>query len=98
MDWLPKQKPWQASDYDDYVVYAVRALSEGKANEGQQKLAWEWIMYLTGAGERWQDMSYRVGPDGARETDFAEGKRFVGLQIRKMLTPSVTPKAATPKR
>lgn len=98
MDWKPKQHPWHAADYDALVVYAIRALADGKASDSQQKLAWEWIMYLTGAGERWQDLSYRVGPEGARETDFAEGKRHVGLQIRKMLTPAVTPQATTPTK
>lgn len=97
----PKKWPWEAADYDadGRIVYAVRALSEGKATDAQQKVVWEWMMYLTGAGERWQDLSFRYGPDGSRATDFAEGKRFVGLQLRKMLHPAVTPQAAVePKR
>jgi hypothetical protein len=31
------------------------------------------------------DLSYRPGPDGDRDTTLAEGKRFVGLQIVKLL-------------
>jgi hypothetical protein len=90
--WKPKKNPWEPPDYDDGVVYAIRALHGGVANDGQQKLAWSWIMYITGAGEEWADLSFRPGQNGDRDTTFAEGKRFPGLQLRKMLHPSVTPK------
>ena len=30
-------------------------------------------------------LSYRPGEDGRRDTDFAEGKRFVGAQVVKMM-------------
>lgn len=93
--WLPKKDPWLPADYDDDVVYAVRALKAGVANNGQQALVWDWIMYLTGAGDEFADMSFRPGEEGRRSTDFAEGKRFAGLQIRKMLHPVVTPKQPT---
>lgn len=89
--WLPKRLPYEPGDYDDDVVYAVRALFAGVANEGQQKLAWSWMMYVTGNGE-FDDLSYRPGDHGDRDTTFAEGKKFVGLQMRKMLHPLVTPK------
>ena len=93
-DWKPKSLPWEPVDYDDEVVYAVRAFWEGKALPHQQTLVREWLMYLTGAGDGFADLSFRPGSDGQRATDFAEGKRFVGLQIRKMLHPLVTPKPA----
>lgn len=95
-DWKHKALPWEAADYDEKVVYAVRALSLGEALPHQQQLVWEWLGYITGAGDGHQDLSFRPGPDGQRATDFAEGKRWVGLHIRKMLHPSVTPKAVTP--
>lgn len=91
MSWKPKKDPWNPADYDDDVVYAVRAMNLGQANEGQQKLAWSWLMYVTGAGDEYADLSFRPGATGERDTTFAEGKRFVGLQFRKMLHPSVTP-------
>jgi len=91
-NWKPKANPHDPADYGDdgLVPWAVRALYAGEATPTQQKLAWEWIMYVTGAGDGYQDLSYRPGDPGA--TTFAEGKRFVGLQIRKMLRPEVTPK------
>jgi len=94
--WRAKAQPWLPPDYDDDVVYAVRALTTGTANDGQQKLAVRWLMYVTGASEEFADLSFRVGgAEAQRATDFAEGKRFVGLQWRKMLHPLVTPKAVS---
>ena len=96
-DWKPKLRAHDPADYDPEVVYALRAMHDGAALPHQQKLAWEWLMYVTAAGDGFADLSFRPGPDGQRETDFAEGKRFVGLQMRKMLHPSVTPKTPTKK-
>lgn len=95
IDWKPKERPWEAPDYNPEVIYAIRALFNGEALPHQQKMAWEWIMYVTAAGDGYQDLSFRPGSDGVRATDFAEGKRWVGLQLRKMLHPAVTPKTIT---
>lgn len=92
IDWKPKSMPWESADHNPEVVYAVRALFENTALPHQQKLAWEWIMYVTAAGPGFQDLSFRPGADGQRATDFAEGKKFVGLQLLKMLHPAMTPK------
>ena len=64
--WKPAAHPWQPASYDEAVVYAIRALYEGKATEGQQKLAWEWVQYVCASGDGYQDLSFRVGPDGSR--------------------------------
>lgn len=88
MKWLPQKDPWVPAQYDDDVIYAVSALSRGRANEVQQQLAWAWLMYLTGV----DDMSFRPGPNGDRDTAFASGKQFVGHQLKKMLHPVVQPK------
>lgn len=91
--WLPKAQPWEPGDYDEEVVYAVRAFFKGDALPHQQLVVRDWLMYLTGASEGFADLSFRPGADGGqRATDFAEGKRFVGLQVRKMLHPATTPK------
>jgi hypothetical protein len=95
--WLPKPKPWHPPDHDDEVVAAVRAVEYGNANEAQQRTFWRYLMYVTGASEEFADLSFRsedVG--GARATDFAEGKRFVGLMIRKLLRAEFTPKPEAP--
>lgn len=79
------------ADYDLNTIYAIRALIEGKANEGQQKAAMDWIITQASA---LYDLSYRPGAnEGDRATTFHEGRRFVGSQIVKMTRPE-TLKAA----
>lgn len=68
--------PWEAAD-----VYALQALSRGSAEPHQQKRALDYIIrQLAGT----YDMSFR--PTGDRDTVFAEGRRFVGLQLVKLLS------------
>lgn len=87
-EWISRANPWEPPQYDDDVIYAIRAFHSGSANEGQQKLVWRWFQYACGS----DDISFR--PDdkgGQRATDFAEGKRFMGQQLRKFLHPAMTP-------
>lgn len=58
---------------------AFQALVRGEANEGQQKQV---VNYVINDLCATYDLSYR--PDNDRDTTFAEGKRFVGLQIVKL--------------
>lgn len=97
--WMPKAEPhfppWGSQETD--IVYAVRALSAGTANAYQQQLAWKYLMFVSGASEDFADLSYRPDDKGGRRaTDFAEGKRFVGMMIRKLLRPEFTPKSQLP--
>lgn len=65
----------------------MQALAAGTADPVQQKRALAWIIEQA-AGT--YDLSYRPGAqEGDRDTAFAEGKRFVGSQIVKMLKVSV---------
>lgn len=77
-----KPQPWHPADYDDDVTRAIKALSAGKASDSQQQLALRWIVEDLAAA---YDLSFRPGEAGDRETAFAEGKRFVGLQIVKQV-------------
>lgn len=72
----------QPASYEEEHVMAIRACIAGNANEGQQKLAMDWI--ITRAANLY-DMSYRPGDSSA--TAFHEGRRFVGNQIVKMTRP-----------
>jgi hypothetical protein len=75
-------KPPQITPYDRSVLMAVRALFDGKANEGQQKRAMEWIcMNLCHIGM----LSFEA--ESERASSFNEGMRFVGLQLAKMREP-----------
>lgn len=72
-------EPWASTPWAKGDAYALKAVAEGIASEHQQKRAMGWIMHACGI----RDLSFR--PDNARATDFAEGKRFVGLQIAKLV-------------
>lgn len=74
-------------------ISVFKALDAGVANSGQQKAALTLIIEdLAGT----YDLSFRPGLDGARATDFAEGKRHVGSQIVRFLNRS--PAVYTPKK
>jgi hypothetical protein len=70
---VPATAPYEVVD-----VHALRALMRGDASEAQQKRALSWIINHAAAT---YDLSYRAGQDGDRDTIFAEGRRYVGLQI-----------------
>lgn len=73
-------EPWKPIAYDEADTAAIKALAAGNANEGQQRRALAWIVNRV-AGT--YDMSYRPGSE--RDSVFAEGRRFVGLQIVKQI-------------
>lgn len=83
----PKQRneehaPWLPAPYDEADAFAVQALARGTANPEQQKRALTWIVEAC-AGL--YDLSFRPGDEeGRRNTDFAEGKRWVGQQVVKL--------------
>lgn len=74
--------PWVPADYDIADAGAIQALGRGDATPEQQKRALKWLIEKA-CGT--YDLSYRPGEEGRRDTDFAEGKRFVGSQVVKML-------------
>ena len=65
--------------YEKEDVAAIQALARGEASAHQQAHALKYIVEVV-AGVH--DLSFR--PHSARETDFAEGRRFVGLQVTKL--------------
>lgn len=83
----PAALPWLPAPYDEALTGAIKALQAGNANAAQQQRALKWVIEaLCGT----YDLSWR--PDCDRATSFAEGKRFVGMQIVKQL------KLTTPER
>lgn len=73
---------WKPAKYTDADVHAMQALAKGSASADQQKRALRWIIE-DAAGT--YDMHYRPGPEGARDTDFALGRCFVGQQVVKLM-------------
>lgn len=71
--WLPAK--WEPAD-----AAAIQALSGGLASPEQQRRALDWI--ITAASGTYE-LSFQ--PDSEHATSFAEGRRFVGLQIVKLM-------------
>ena len=79
----PRAPAWMPVDYDLPTVAAIKALAAGTATDVQQRLAVQWVIE-TVAGT--YEPSFRSDADGGdRETAFAEGRRFCGLQIVKII-------------
>lgn len=74
----------QPPTYGAFEAASIQALAAGTATSHQQKAALEWIIDKA-AGT--YDLSF--SPDGDRATAFAEGRRFVGLQLVKLTKISV---------
>lgn len=72
--------PYEPVPFEPFDVGSLQALQRGEADEAQQIRALKFIVeQLCGA----YDLSYR--PSSAGDTAFAEGRRFVGLQLIKLL-------------
>lgn len=81
----PKEQastPWQLPKTEAADVFALQAVSKGIANEPQQKQAWDYIVRTLCETDRMT--FWPGGEDGKRATDFAEGKRWVGVQLRRI--------------
>lgn len=81
-------EPWRPAPYDDADLAAYRALSLGEASADQQRRVFRHLVEVTACT---YDISFRDDRSGGeRATAFAEGKRFVGLQVLKLskLVPS----------
>lgn len=74
----PRPEPWMPVEWEPEDAHAVQAVMYGRASEDQQKRAMRFIVEQVCATN---DLSYR--PSSDRDTAFAEGKRYVGLQLRK---------------
>lgn len=76
------EDPRLPAPYDNADLAAFKAMRDGQAQPYQQKLVLDWILYACGTYEN----AYRKGgADGARATDFASGKQWIGQQVVKLL-------------
>jgi len=72
--------PYFPPAYELADIMAIKGLAAGTASPDQQQRAFKWLIENACAT---YELSYR--PTSDRDTSFAEGRRFVGLQIVKML-------------
>ena len=83
MKHIAQPAPYTPAPYTDADVSAIQALQRGEATPEQQKRALEWIV---NSAANTYDLEYRTEP---RDHAFCSGRRFVGLQIVKMLKLSL---------
>jgi hypothetical protein len=75
-------RPWQLPHIEDHDIFALQAVAKGIGSEAQQRRAYDYIVRILCETDR---MTFWPGAeDGRRATDFAEGKRWVGLQLRRI--------------
>lgn len=73
----------QPAPYTEQIRAGLRAMLSGTATEGQQVAVYEWLIKEAGGiGSQ----SFRKDP---METAFAEGRRFVAIQIIHLTTKEV---------
>lgn len=87
----PVDAPWKPAEYNLREVAAIQALFRGEAEPEQQIYILDWIIQ---EACRTYDQSYR--PNSQRDTDFAEGKRFVGNTLVKMIKLNMAHLRKTP--
>lgn len=75
-----KAKSWTPCPYSEKEVRQIQALARGDATADQQRDALKFIVEVV-AGT--YDMSFR--PESERDTCFAEGRRYCGLTLVKLL-------------
>jgi hypothetical protein len=74
--------PWKIPLTEREDVFAIQAIANGIASDGQQRRAYDYVVRLLCESDRMT--FWPGGEDGRRASDFAEGKRWVGLQLRRL--------------
>ena len=84
---MDKHKPWKPVPYEPADVSAIQLLSRGECPPELQQRAFKWLIEIACAT---YDQSFYPGEEGRRDTDFAEGRRFVGNTLIKMTRLNVS--------
>jgi len=80
---LSDHAPWKPVEWEEHDVGAIQALARGDADADTQKRA---LVFVIEKVCGTYQPSYRAGgEEGRRDTDFAEGRRYVGLQLVKFV-------------
>lgn len=81
---VPEPLPYLPPVWENADAAAFQALARGQANDAQQQRALNWILYQAA---NIYDLEYRTDD---RAHAFVSGRRFVGLQIVKLLKLNLT--------
>lgn len=78
----PPAAPWAPIEWANCLpqIHALRAVAAGTATAEQQREFFRWVVEDLC---KTYDLSFR--PGNPEDTTFAEAKRFIGLQIVKLL-------------
>lgn len=76
---MDKTAAWFPPPYELADASAIQALARGEADSAQQIKALQWIIIRAAYTD---EVAYWPDSD---QTVFAEGRRFVGIQIKKMM-------------
>ena len=71
----PREPPWETTTALHTEIAAMKAITCGEATADQQRLFLNWFERATAVNE----LEFRAHSE--RESSFAAGKRFVGLQF-----------------
>lgn len=71
---------WWVQHFDEHDQRALKALWTGTASPDQQKIAIKWVIQKAA-----QTFEISHDPASQRASDFAEGRRSVGLQITALI-------------
>lgn len=77
--------PWLPCPTTEEEVRAIQAMAWGEATKDQQMLFVKWMQKATSVGE----LEFRA--DSERASNFAAGKRFVGLQFFTLVKAKIPP-------
>ena len=81
---VPEPLPYLPPSWENADAEAFQALARGEASKAQQQRALNWILYQAA---NIYDLEYRTDD---RAHAFVSGRRFVGLQIVKLLKLNLT--------
>lgn len=86
---VPANAPYLPTPLTQEIAWAIRGLAGGEADAGQQAMAMRWIIWNLC---KTYDQSFRSeGAHPQKDQDFAEGKRYCGNEIIKVI--NMTPEA-----
>lgn len=78
---------WKSAPFTLADAKSLQALAQGIADEDQQKRALRWVVNNAGIINR---STYQPGGlDGERDSIFAQGRRFVGIQVMRLITTNL---------
>lgn len=84
---LAPYQVWKSAPFTLADAKALQALAQGIADEYQQKRALMWVVNNAAIINR---STYQPGGvESERDSNFAQGRRFVGLQVMRLITTNL---------